>query len=166
MRWARSAIHRYLSVLIFLYSAPSTLAILGMPLSEKHDGFRNKRALQDAVRAGKEKEAPAGFQWNGMDISFFQILFPRLHLQIYSGEGVVDKYEQDLKSLKPEDQYIWHLRMEGTVKLIVTANPVLASLIHSAQYLVCDYTFKRMNGDLNEWEVAIWWGAMNERKPS
>ena len=75
LRWALSAfIHRYLSVLIFLHSAPSTLAILGMPLSEKHDGFCNKRVLQDAVRAGKEKEAPAGFQWNGMDMSFLQVL--------------------------------------------------------------------------------------------
>lgn len=45
--------------------APSTLAIFGMPLSAKHDGYRNKRALQDAVRAGKEKEAPARLQWNG-----------------------------------------------------------------------------------------------------
>ena len=54
--------------------------------------------------------------------------------------------------------------MEGSVKLVVMANQVLVSLIHDAQYLVCDYTFKRTSGDLNEWEVAIWWGAMNERK--
>ena len=56
--------------------------------------------------------------------------------------------------------------MEGTIKLIVTANPVLAALIHEARYIVCDYTFKRTNGDLNEWEVAVWRGATNERELS
>ena len=54
-----------MNLLLNILPAPSTLAILGMPLSAKHDGDRNKRALQDAVRAGKEKEAPAGLQWNG-----------------------------------------------------------------------------------------------------
>jgi len=37
-----------------------------MPLSSKHDSFRNKRALQDGVRAQKKKKALAGLQWNGM----------------------------------------------------------------------------------------------------
>ena len=68
--------------------------------------------------------------------------------------------------LKPEEQYIWHLRMEGPIKLVVTANPVLAALIHEVRFIVCDYTFKRTNGDLNEWEVAVWRGATNERELS
>lgn len=46
-------------------SAQSTVSILGMPLSSRHDSFRNKRMLQDGVRAQKKKEAPAGLQWNG-----------------------------------------------------------------------------------------------------
>ena len=54
--------------------------------------------------------------------------------------------------------------MEGAIKLVVTANPVLATLIHEARYIVCDYTFKQTNGDLNEWEVAVWRGATNERE--
>jgi len=139
--------------------APSTLAILGTPLSAKHDSYRNKRALQDAVRAGKEREAPAGLQWNGTFQNFYDFQFRNS-----TTAGLVQQYEKDLKNLKPEEQYIWHLRMEGSIKLIVTANPVLAALIHDAQYLVCDYTFKRTNGELNEWEVAIWRGASNERK--
>jgi hypothetical protein len=78
--------------------------------------------------------------------------------------GIVDRYEKDLKTLKPEEQYIWHLRMEGNIKVVVTAHPTLAALIHGARYLICDYTFKRMNGELNEWEVAIWHAAINERR--
>lgn len=135
-----------------------------MPLSKKHDSYRNKRALQDGVRAQKEIEAPAGLQWNGM---FIFVSFTRIFkTQYYSLllAGIVDRYDKDLKSLKPEDQYIWHLRMEGNIKVVVTAHPTLASLIHVARYIVCDYTFKRMNSDLNEWEVAIWHAATNERK--
>jgi len=87
-----------------------------------------------------------------------------IFLMLTSVAGIVDQYEKDLKNLKPEEQYIWHLRMEGSIKVVVTAHPTLATLIHGARYLVCDYTFKRMNGELNEWEVAIWHGATNERK--
>jgi hypothetical protein len=54
-----------------MLTAPSTVAMLGMPLSAKHDSFRNRRALQDGVRAQKEKEASAGLQWNGMLITNF-----------------------------------------------------------------------------------------------
>jgi len=54
--------------------------------------------------------------------------------------------------------------MEGTVKVVVTAHPILAALIHGARFLVCDNTFKQTNGELNEWEVAIWHGALNERE--
>lgn len=39
-----------------------------MLLSGKHDSYRNKRALQDGVRAQKGKEAPAGLQWNGKPV--------------------------------------------------------------------------------------------------
>lgn len=55
-----------------MLTAPSTIAMLGMPLSTKHDSFRNRRALQDGIRAQKEKEVSAGLQWNGMlIINFF-----------------------------------------------------------------------------------------------
>lgn len=55
--------------------------------------------------------------------------------------------------------------MEGTIKVVVTAHPILAALIHGARFLECDFTFKRMNGELNEWEVVIWHGELNEREP-
>jgi len=54
--------------------------------------------------------------------------------------------------------------MDGNIKVVVTAHHILIALVHGARYLVCDYTFKRTNGELNEWEVAIWLGATNERK--
>ena len=131
-------------------------------LSEKHDAFRNKRKLQDSIRAGKEKALPAGLDWGGqlLILCFFNNGY------LFFVTGVVQHYEQDLKNLKPADQYIWHLRMEGDTKLVVTANPQLAALIHRELYLVCDYTFKRVHGQLNEWEVVIWHRATEQRKLS
>ena len=59
------------SFLLSIYdlSAPSTIALLGIPLSAKHNSYRNKRLLQDGIRAEKQKEAPTGFQWNGQSKS-------------------------------------------------------------------------------------------------
>ena len=75
---------------------------------------------------------------------------------------MVDRYDKDVKTRNPEDQYIWHVRMDGNIKVVVTAHPTLIALVHGARYLVCDYTFKRTSGELNEWEVVIWHGATNE----
>jgi hypothetical protein len=58
----------------YILPAPSTLAILRMPSSAKHDSYHNKRAFQDAVHTGKEKEVPAGLQWNGNLNKAFSIL--------------------------------------------------------------------------------------------
>ena len=54
-------------------TAQSTVAILGMPSSSKHDSFQNKHMLQDVVYAQKKKEALAGLQWNSMVIFIFFI---------------------------------------------------------------------------------------------
>ena len=77
--------------------------------------------------------------------------------------GIVDQYEQDQK-LPPNERYVWHLRMEGDIKLVVTMNPALATLIHTALYLVGDYTFKRVHSELDECEFVVWHAPTNERE--
>ena len=79
--------------------------------------------------------------------------------------GIVDQYEQDQK-LPTDQRYLWHLRMEGNIKLVVTMNPILAALFHTALYVVGDYTFKRVHGDLDECEFVVWNRATNEREPT
>ena len=54
-----------ISISHFFIIAPSTITLLGLTLSEKHDAFRNKRKLQDEIRAEKGKESPSGLQWSG-----------------------------------------------------------------------------------------------------
>jgi hypothetical protein len=77
--------------------------------------------------------------------------------------GIVDQYEKDQK-LPPDERYLWHLRMEQDIRLVVTMIPTLAALIHDSLALHADYTFKRVHGNLNECEFVIWNRATNERK--
>ncbi|KAG6807418.1 hypothetical protein H0H92_007610, partial [Tricholoma furcatifolium] len=121
-------------------NAPSTLALLGMSLSEKHPAFRSRKVLSETVQQNKLQTAPAGADW----------------------QGIVDQWEKD-QWLPKEDRYLWHVRMDGSIKLAVTMHPTLARLIHTALSLECDYTFKRVHGDLNECEFVIWHRATNER---
>lgn len=54
--------------------------------------------------------------------------------------------------------------MEGGLKLAVCLDTDLAALLHEARYMVPDFTFKRVVGDINEWEVAIWLDGEKESK--
>ncbi|KAJ7643437.1 hypothetical protein DFH06DRAFT_1477189 [Mycena polygramma] len=123
-----------------LNNSATTRAVLGSDLDVKHPAFRNKRKLRDAVLTRKDAMSPAGLNW----------------------AGILDRYEQDLK-LPMADRYIRIIRMEGDLKLAVTMEAYLASLVHEVQYLVPDFTFKRVKGDLNEWEVAVWLDGDKER---
>jgi hypothetical protein len=59
--------------------------------------------------------------------------------------GIVDQYEKD-QNLPPNERYVWHLQMEGDIKLVATMNPALVALIHSCLYFVGNYTFKQVRG--------------------
>jgi hypothetical protein len=52
-------------------------------------------------------------------------------------------------------RYMWSLQTHDDLHILVTMLPALAKLIHKANEIVCDFTFKRVAGDINEWEVAI-----------
>jgi hypothetical protein len=43
---------------------------------------------------------------------------------------------------------------KGDFTLVVTLNPQLVYLIHSVLSVVIDYTFKRVEGDMDEWVVS------------
>jgi len=48
--------------------------------------------------------------------------------------------------------------------LILTFQPFLATLVHEALSFQVDTTFKRVRGDLNEWEIVIFHPSTNRRK--
>lgn len=61
-----------------------------------------------------------------------------------------------------EDQYI-HSVVHGDDggTLILTFDYYLIQLIHQAVSFEVDTTFKRAHGDLNEWEIVIWYSGSN-----
>ncbi|KAG6848485.1 hypothetical protein H0H93_016592 [Arthromyces matolae] len=123
-----------------LDNAPSTFAILGASLSSKHPALRNKKVMSEIVRKQKLEVSPAGSDWR----------------------GITDQFEKD-QQLSENKRYLWHILMTGKLKLVVTMNPALARLVHSAQFLQCDYTFKRVHGEFDELEFVIWHRATTER---
>ncbi|KAJ7601552.1 hypothetical protein FB45DRAFT_1074470 [Roridomyces roridus] len=125
-----------------LNSAPTTKALLGGTLDSKHAVFRDKRTLRKETNKIKAALNPEGLTW----------------------KGIQKMYEDDLK-LPLEERYVHDIRCEGTIKIAVCMRPDLIQLIHDPGviYVVCDFTFKRTRGELNEWEVAIWYTPQRKR---
>ena len=71
--------------------------------------------------------------------------------------GVADLMAKDL--LKPvEERYIHSIMStEHGGILIFTFLSCLLALIHKALTIQVDTTFKRTAGDINEWEIVIWY---------
>ncbi|KAJ7176036.1 hypothetical protein C8R43DRAFT_1118579 [Mycena crocata] len=123
-----------------LNNSTTTRALLGTDLSTKHASYRDKRRLRDAVLSKRDAATPAGLTW----------------------AGIIEQFQQDL-GLPLAEQYIHVVQMEGELKLAVCVDPELGELIHEVRYLVPDFTFKRIVGELNEWEVAVWLDSDRER---
>lgn len=52
------------------------------------------------------------------------------------------------------ERYLHTVLAKGSTRLIMTMHPGIVKHIHSSRFLAIDYTFKRVSGDMNEWEVA------------
>jgi len=61
-----------------------------------------------------------------------------------------------------EDRYIHNVvtNPDGAI-LILTFQPFLVSLVHTALSFQVDTTFKRVRSELNEWEVTIFLTGTN-----
>jgi hypothetical protein len=51
-------------------------------------------------------------------------------------------------------RYIHSVIVQDDIKIAVTMHPRIIRHIHSCRFLAIDFTFKRVEGDTNEWEVA------------
>ncbi|TFY74780.1 hypothetical protein EWM64_g9232 [Hericium alpestre] len=122
-------------------NAPSTKLIFnGKTPALAHPAMQQNRLKRELIRKEKLHDNPAGLGMLGV------------HFEYIKDQG------------RPQDQrYIHYLvsKPDGGV-LILTFNPFLASLIHRAETIHVDTTFKRAVGDLNEWEIVIWYAAINK----
>ncbi|KAK6997504.1 hypothetical protein R3P38DRAFT_3219590 [Favolaschia claudopus] len=121
--------------LIRLFKHPGTYWFLSrVSLRNKHPAYRDTRRLRNDVAHLKHEETPAGLLW----------------------AGIVADYESNRK-LPLADRYIHHIQTINEIKIAVTMVPALAALLHDkgVMFLEGDITFKRTQGELNEWEAAI-----------
>ncbi|KIO19436.1 hypothetical protein M407DRAFT_223087 [Tulasnella calospora MUT 4182] len=122
-------------------TAPTTTQLTGgKSLQEVHPGFLNARRLQEMVKKARTTAHPEGEEWIGL----------------------CNQREKD-RQLPFEKQYIQACHAEGDIQLCIAMYPAQARIFHLADYLVIDYTFKRIYGDLNEWEIVVWHPSHNER---
>ena len=54
----------------------------------------------------------------------------------------------------------------GDTKWVITMHPRLANYFHQVYYLVIDYTFKRVKGEIDEWEIVGFVERFKRRKLS
>ena len=78
--------------------------------------------------------------------------------------GVI--YEDDnLEALLPANKrYIHCVSSKSNIRLVVTMLPELVKHIHNVRYLAIDYTFKRIRGEFDEWEVASFLDRYGSRR--
>jgi hypothetical protein len=91
----------------------------------------------------------------------FNLNFFKMTFQI---TGVADLMAKDL--LKPvEERYVHSIMStEHGGILIFTFLSHLLALIHKALTIQVDTTFKRTAGDINEWEIVIWYHELQQGK--
>ncbi len=75
---------------------------------------------------------------------------------------MVARYKAEQK--KPHNErYIHGISTIDGTDIIVTMHPELAMHFHVACAILHDFTYKRLHGEMKEWEVTIWNDSHNMR---
>ncbi|KAJ7774684.1 hypothetical protein B0H14DRAFT_2631897 [Mycena olivaceomarginata] len=116
-----------------LRNAPSTLSIYdGKPVAESSPAYANSRRVRDFITTQKKVEYPMGMGWEGIlhELNVRQVMLPK------------------------SERYIHTAMSKNGFRLVVTMHPQIAMFIHKLLCLYIDYTFRRVEGKMDEWEVA------------
>ncbi|KAJ7926675.1 hypothetical protein B0H13DRAFT_1862126 [Mycena leptocephala] len=94
--------------------------------------FADSRKLRDFISDQKKFEHPRGMGWEGVlhHLNFHEVKLPK------------------------HQRYVHTAMSKNGFNLVVTMHPQIAILIHKLLSLSIDYTFKCVDGDMDEWEVA------------
>ncbi|KAJ7331481.1 hypothetical protein DFH08DRAFT_814787 [Mycena albidolilacea] len=116
-----------------LLNAPSTvMAYGGGRVADNSPAYVNKRKVRDTISRQQKVEHPLGMSW----------------------EGVLHELNVRERSLAKEDRYIHTAMSKNGFRLVVTMHPYIVMFIHKILSLNIDYTFSRVDGDMDKWEVA------------
>jgi hypothetical protein len=79
-------------------------------------------------------------------------------------EGVLWCFTEQERHLPQGEQYIHSYLVQDNIRICVTMHPRVAREIHSAVSLACDFTFKRVAGNTNEYAISGWSSRYQCRK--
>ncbi|KAJ7835323.1 hypothetical protein B0H14DRAFT_2590316 [Mycena olivaceomarginata] len=120
------------AIVLRIHIAPSTSLVYGgEQVSAGSPAYIDHRRVKDFITEHKKKEHPHGMGW----------------------AGVLHHFDKEV-SLLPADRYLHTTMSKNGFRLAVTMHPQIALLIHQVLSLNIDFTFKRVDGDIDEWEVA------------
>ncbi|KAJ7894026.1 hypothetical protein B0H13DRAFT_2276534 [Mycena leptocephala] len=125
-----------------LLNASSTALVYeGQRVAAVSPAFMDNRKVRKFIEEQKRKDYPRGMGWDGV-----------LH-HLSTKEPLLPKSER----------YIHTAMSKNGFKLVVTMQPQIASHMHNTLALNIDFTFKRVDGTMNEWEVAGMTDRFNRR---
>ncbi|KAJ7172777.1 hypothetical protein C8R43DRAFT_1208781 [Mycena crocata] len=130
-----------LTVKKLLHASSTAIVYNGERLAESSPAFASRRKVRDFITEQKKKEHPFGLDW----------------------EGVQHELNTREAHLAKQDRYIHTAMSKNGFRLVVTMHPQIAMFIHLVLSLSIDYTFKRVKGKMNEWEVASLLDRVNYR---
>ncbi|KAJ7649098.1 hypothetical protein DFH06DRAFT_1332120 [Mycena polygramma] len=124
-----------------LLIAPTTATVYaGRTIAEHSPAFTDNRKIRDFITDQKKVQHPFGLEF----------------------EGVCFEMRRQVE--RPMATRYIHTAIEKNgFRLIVTMHPYIATLIHEVLSLSIDYTFKRIKGTLDEWEVVGFSDRFKER---
>ncbi|KAJ7652738.1 hypothetical protein DFH06DRAFT_1418342 [Mycena polygramma] len=116
-----------------LLNAPSTLAVYdGRRVMDATPAFADTRKVRALIVGKKKIEHPQGMGFEGV---VHLVNVRELHLPMH-------------------DRYIHAAITKGGFRVVVTMHPQIVMFIHRILSLNIDFTFKRVEGKMDEWEVA------------
>ncbi|KAJ7804925.1 hypothetical protein B0H14DRAFT_2611872 [Mycena olivaceomarginata] len=133
-------VSRLLNVLRIPIAPSTSLVYGGEQVSAGSPAYIDHRRVKEFITEHKKKEHPHGMGW----------------------AGVLHHFDKEV-SLLPADRYLHTTMSKNGFRLAVTMHPQIALLIHQVLSLNIDFTFKRVDGDIDEWEVASMSDRFKER---
>nr|GAT50927.1 predicted protein [Mycena chlorophos] len=113
----------------------------GLRIAKVSPGFANSRRVKDFIRERAAVKFPKGMGW----------------------DGVVHYMTEIQPTLSPSEHYIHAAICRADFSIIVTMHPGIADLVHLVLAFCIDYSFKRVEGKLNEWKIASMIPRYNKR---
>jgi hypothetical protein len=120
----------------------------------------DRRKLRDEIRKEKMKDHPKGLGWEGL----YNFTATRSTSSSLIFEGLLHEHMQRESKLPVDQRYIQAVMVTPEAKWVITMHPRLAKYFHSVLYLCIDYTFKRVKGEVDEWEVVGFLDQFKRRK--